>query len=74
MLAIFSLYYVCSLWAMVINVIWNRSCGPGGGTRRLHQVLWGRNRIDVLNKEIIFTRYDTAESLWFRVKKSKCKR
>ena len=46
--------------AIVINVIWNRSFGLGGSTRRLHQkqiILWGRNRIDMLNKEIIFTRY-----------------
>ncbi len=44
---------------MVINVAWNRRCGPGGGTRRLHQSLsfgrfWrGRNRIDVRNKEVL---------------------
>jgi len=46
---------------MVINVIWNRGCGLGGGTRRLHHgCLWGRSRIDVPDKEIIFTQYDTA--------------
>ena len=22
---------------MMINGLWNRRCGPGGGTRRLHQ-------------------------------------
>lgn len=22
---------------MMINDLWNRRCGPGGGTRRLHQ-------------------------------------
>jgi len=22
---------------MVINALWHRRCGPGGGTRRLHQ-------------------------------------
>jgi len=54
---------------MVINVIWNRSCGPGGGTRRLHQNFWGRNRIDVLNKGIIFTRYDSTESFYSGSKK-----
>jgi len=23
--------------AMMINGFWNKRCGPGGGTRRLHQ-------------------------------------
>ena len=22
---------------MVINILWNKLCGPGGGTRHLHQ-------------------------------------
>ncbi len=56
-------------------IIWNRSGGPGGGTRRLHHSIyatanyifaraksWGRIRIDVLNKEIVFVREDTYES------------
>ncbi len=63
------------LWTMVINAIRNKRCGPGGGTRRLHQASlilrsvlkrrksesrWGRYRIDVRNKGMVFTRYDTA--------------
>lgn len=38
---------------MAINGYRNKPIGPGGGTRRLHQIsthavgmLWGRNRID----------------------------
>lgn len=48
------------LLTMVINDIWNKRSGPGGGTRRLHQDLWGRNRIDTRNKDIFFTRYCTT--------------
>ena len=49
---------------MAINRLWNSRCGPGGGTRRLHQHLienlWGRNRIDVRNKDTRFARYSTT--------------
>ena len=53
--------------AMVLNVLWNRRYGPGGGTRRLHHLpggpsgppLWGRNRIDVRGKDKAFARYGT---------------
>ena len=37
---------------------WNKRIGPGGGTRRLHQNLWGRNRIDERQKMLAFTRRD----------------
>jgi len=37
---------------------WNKRIGPGGGTRRLHQKLWGRNRIDERQKMLAFTRRD----------------
>ena len=36
----------------------NKRIGPGGGTRRLHQKLRGRNRIDGRLKMIAFTRRD----------------
>ncbi len=29
----------------IINALCNKLFGPGGGTRRLHQI-WGRNRFD----------------------------
>ena len=38
----------------------NKRIGPGGGTRRLHQVLRGRNRIDGRLKMIAFTRQDAT--------------
>ncbi len=49
---------------MAINRLWNRRYGPGGGTRRLHHrklstLLWGRNRIDVRNKDMRFARHGT---------------
>src|SRR5262249_39713120 len=53
---------------MAINGAWNKRCGPGGGTRRLHQfptpplrgVLWGRTRIDARGKGVVF------RSAWYR--------
>jgi len=44
----------------------NRRLGPGGGTRRLHQILpfiagvWGRNRIDGRSKRPAFARWGTT--------------
>jgi len=26
---------------MTINCLWNKRCGPGGGTRRLHHIIYG---------------------------------
>ena len=44
------MYYLSKLIVvlstMIINALWNRLFGPGGGTRRLHQIIWGRNRFD----------------------------
>ena len=55
---------------MVINVVWNRSFGLGGGTRRFHHCkLRERNRIDELNKGAIFTQYDSAGSFCHGSKK-----
>lgn len=61
---------------MMINGMWNRRFGPGGGTRRLHQIiqelcralaLWGRNRIDVRNKDISFIRHCTVVIGLFKI-------
>jgi hypothetical protein len=62
--------------AMAINGLRNKRCGPGGGTRRLHQfppdarpsqrdesdqaAPGGRNRLDARGKGIAFARHDTA--------------
>jgi len=32
--------------AMALNVLWNRPCGPGGGTRRLHHCSRSYDRAD----------------------------
>ena len=45
---------------IVINIFQNKLSGPGGGTRRLHQFIWGRNRIDACSKNQTFTRYCTT--------------
>src|SRR5438105_3180842 len=56
---------------MAINGLRNKRCGPGGGTRRLHQFppasraieaggLWGRNRFDARGKGNVFARHDTT--------------
>ena len=52
---------------MAINGLRNKRCGPGGGTRRLHQprrsraaVPRGRNRLDARGKGKIVARYDTT--------------
>lgn len=54
---------------MAINVLWNKRFGPGGGARRLHHkdlrngvFLWGRIRIDVRSKDMIFARHSTTVS------------
>ena len=55
--------------AMAINAVWNKRSGPGGGTRRLHQLLpsdtvggclRGRNRIDARGKGTVFARHGSA--------------
>ena len=54
---------------MAINGAWNKRCGPGGGTRRLHQlsrrefrrVSRGRNRIDARSKDVAFARHGTTD-------------
>ena len=62
---------------MVINALQNKRDGPGGSARRLHQPisfsdgypikwlkpfdLWGRNRIDVRGKGMIFARHGTTD-------------
>ena len=38
----------------------NKRIGPGGGTRRLHQIVGGRNRIDERVKGLTFARWGTA--------------
>ena len=45
---------------IVINIFQNKLSGPGGGTRRLHQFIWGRNRIDACSKNQTFTRHCTT--------------
>ena len=54
---------------MAINALRNKRCGPGGSARRLHQIpftpsgwgiLWGRNRIDVRGKGMVFARWGSA--------------
>lgn len=57
---------------MAINVFRNKRFGPGGGTRRLHQIssvrkarsnwaVWGRNRIDERGKGLTFARHSTTD-------------
>jgi len=48
----------------------NKRIGPGGGTRRLHQFLGGRNRIDGRLKMLAFTRRDCHR---YRRKNNNCK-
>ena len=48
------------LASIVINGLWNRRSGPGGGTRRLHHILWGRHRIDTRGKDRLFARYGSV--------------
>jgi hypothetical protein len=48
------------LASIAINGLWNRRSGPGGGTRRLHHVLWGRHRIDTRGKDRLFARYGSV--------------
>jgi len=62
---------------MAINVFRNKRFGPGGGTRRLHQIfpaslklqarwtVWGRNRIDERGKGLTFARHSTTVSGYF---------
>ena len=56
---------------MAINGLRNKRCGPGGGTRRLHQLppaleedraggLRGRNRLDARGKGKTVARHDTT--------------
>lgn len=45
---------------MAINQLWNKRCGPGGGIRRLHQIIWGRNSFDVRSKDSCFARHCTV--------------
>jgi hypothetical protein len=51
--------------AMAINATRNRRSGPGGSSRRLHQIpLWGsvrgRIRLDARDKGVVFARHGTA--------------
>ena len=39
---------------MAINVLWNRHCGPGGGTRRLHHKQTESHFIEVDDLESAF--------------------
>ncbi len=48
------------LASIAINGLWNRRSGPGGGTRRLHHILWGRHRIDTRGKDRLFARYGSV--------------
>lgn len=48
------------LASMAINGLWNNRSGPGGGTRRLHHVIWGRHRIDTRGKDKSFVRHGTV--------------
>jgi len=48
------------LASIAINGLWNRRSGPGGGTRRLHHILWGRHRIDTRGKDWLFARYGSV--------------
>jgi hypothetical protein len=56
------LYYLCSLGNYGDKRARNTRIGPGGGTRRLHQISrllaggWGRNRIDGRLKVFAFAR------------------
>ena len=45
---------------MAINALWNRRCGPGGGTRRLHH--FHRFEGNVSGE----TRYDVAKIVTFK--------
>ncbi len=56
---------------MAINGLWNKRCGPGGGTRHLHHhdaFCWhdikcgGEIRIDVRSKDNVFARHGTTVS------------
>jgi hypothetical protein len=41
---------------MVINGTWNNRCGPGGSTRRLHQIQSFRQEIRIFGGETASTR------------------
>ncbi len=55
-----STIFVLVLASIAINGLWNRRSGPGGGTRRLHHILWGRHRIDTRGKDRLFARYGSV--------------
>jgi hypothetical protein len=47
---------------MAINGLRNKPIGPGGSTRRLHQIFlafWGRTRIDEGVKDVSVARHGT---------------
>ena len=46
--------------SIAINGLWNKRSGPGGGTRRLHHILWGRHRIDTRGKDRLFARHGSV--------------
>ena len=65
--------YICAVGqpTMAIHGLRNKRCGPGGGTRRLHQfrrlpntvgagALRGRNRLDARGKGKTVARHDTT--------------
>ncbi len=41
---------------MAINALWNKRCGPGGGTRRLHHYLPAPDRVGIGGGETGSTR------------------